>query len=101
LGTAGFLFLVGVTLVNSRRVVALTRGRTAPPLRVLSRLAVATQIAILLLLFEGLFLNNICRYNWLWLAAFSALALRFVRQSAVRTGEVGVERSPQPTPHLV
>jgi O-antigen ligase len=101
LGAAGFLLLVGAILANCRRIRAMAKGRTAAAPDVLSRFAVAAQMSVLLLLFEGLFFHNIYRFNWVWLAAFCALALRFVRRPDVRAGENGLERSPQTMPHLV
>ncbi|MEI8371251.1 MAG: O-antigen ligase family protein [Planctomycetota bacterium] len=42
------------------------------------RVIVATAIALLQLLFFGLGGHNLYRYNWIWYAAFAALALRFL-----------------------
>jgi len=41
----------------------------------------ATWIATLLLLFMGLGGHNLFRFTWLWYGAFSALAVRFLREA--------------------
>jgi hypothetical protein len=77
-GCGAFIFMVSVTCWNCRRISKRTRGEAAPVPQVLSGFAFTCENVILLLLFEGLFLHNMTRFNWLWLAAFSGHALFFV-----------------------
>jgi len=81
LGGAAFLLLVGVTLRNCFRIRKATDGLDDPTATVLGRFAVAVQISVILLLFEGLFSHNAYRFNWLWLAAFAVLAVHFALQN--------------------
>jgi O-antigen ligase len=82
LGIFGFLLMVMVILLNCRKVRSLARRKLSDPkLKALSGLGLAARDALILLAFEGLFGHNLLRFNWLWLAAFSSLALRFVRQN--------------------
>ena len=39
-------------------------------------------VTVLLLLFTGMAGHNLYRYNWVWLAAFQAIALHCVRARA-------------------
>src|SRR5207253_4980038 len=94
LGAAAFLGMVAVTLWNCRRVRQLCRDSLAAPQVALSGFAVACADVILLLFFEGLFLHNMTRFNWLWLAAFASHALFFMalwsrqrRQPVFRQGQ--------------
>jgi O-antigen ligase len=80
LGASAFLLMVIVTLLNCQRVRGLVRRKLSDPkLRVLSGLGLAVRDALILLAFEGLFGHNLLRFNWLWLAAFSTLALQFAK----------------------
>jgi O-antigen ligase len=45
-----------------------------------ARLAIACRQSLVLLLFSGLFGHNLYRVNWLWIGAWSFLALRFAMQ---------------------
>jgi hypothetical protein len=83
LGAAAFLVMVGVMFLNGRRIRRLARGSSDEVPLVLSRFAVACEDVLLLLFFEGLFLHNMTRFNWLWVAAFLSQAVAFV---AVRAG---------------
>ena len=75
-----FIMMVMVILVNSRKVRFLgERNSSDPKLRSLSRLGLACRDGVILLFFEGLFGHNLLRFNWLWFAAFSVLALQFAR----------------------
>lgn len=80
-GGLTFALMVGATLTNCRKVRVVARGRDGQTLEVLSALAVACRDAIILLAFEGLFGHNVRRFNWLWLAAFSLLALQYAQQA--------------------
>ncbi|MFH1919641.1 MAG: O-antigen ligase family protein [Planctomycetota bacterium] len=88
LGGAAFLLLVGVTLRNCFRIRKATDGLDDPTATVLGRFAVAVQISVILLLFEGLFSHNAYRFNWLWLAAFAVLAVHFALQNRVLQRDV-------------
>jgi O-antigen ligase len=77
LGALSFLLLIGVTVGNSLRIRRAARGSTSDTLHVLSKFAVASRNAVLILLFDGLFGHNLYRFNWLWLAAFNLLALQY------------------------
>jgi O-antigen ligase len=80
LGTGAFCLLVVAILFGCRKTVRLAQSRAGPTAEVLAAFAVACRDSVLLLLFEGLFAHNLLRFNWFWLAAFTVLALRFVRQ---------------------
>jgi O-antigen ligase len=82
-GAMAFVFLVCVTLNNCRRTLKLT-GADLPSRGLAKRFAVACRDTILLLLFEGLFDHNMTRFNWLWVAAFVSVALRFATAEAER-----------------
>ena len=79
-GSLPFLLMILVTLSNCRRLKVLARSRSDPTLEPFSRLGPTFRNAIILLLFEGLFGHNLLRFNWLWLAAFAELSVRFVVQ---------------------
>jgi O-antigen ligase len=76
-GFGAFFLMVGVMCWNCRKIRRLCKGSAEPLPVVLSGFAVACENSILLLLFEGLSLHNMNRFNWLWLAAFSSQALLF------------------------
>jgi len=58
------------------------------------RTVLATGLAVLLLLFLGLGGHNLFRFTWLWYAAFSALALRFLRESVAEQASDEVALAP-------
>lgn len=77
-GSGAFLFMVAITVVNCFKIRNLAkRNPSNPKLSALSGLGLACRDAVILLAFEGLFGHNLLRFNWLWLAAFSSLALQF------------------------
>lgn len=80
IGGITFLLLVITILVNCRKVKILPKNSSDQTFDVLSNLAVAFRTSLILLAFEGMFGHNMLRFNWLWLAAFSALVLHFARQ---------------------
>jgi O-antigen ligase len=82
-GAMVFVFLVAVTLINCRRTSKLGFGGLNSQ-GVANRFSVACRDTILLLLFEGLFDHNMTRFNWLWVAAFVSVALRFATAEAER-----------------
>lgn len=61
------------------------------------RTVLATGLAVLLLLFLGLGGHNLFRFTWLWYAAFSSLALRFMREAVAE--QVGGEVTPATGSH--
>lgn len=89
IGAMTFILMVIVVLRNCREVKVLSRGTSDPNLNALSGLSAACCNSILLLAFEGLFGHNLLRFNWVWLAAFSTLALQYARKNFE---EKGIER---------
>ena len=88
-GGISFALMVLVTLVNCYKVRTIARkNRFDPAIGVLSGLGKACRNAVILLAFEGLFGHNLLRFNWLWLAAFSILALQSARMSMKTRGKV-------------
>ena len=79
-GGVAFILMVIVTLLNCRKVRVPGRGQSNATIKALSSLGPACRDAVILLAFEGLFGHNLLRFNWLWLAAFSSLALQFARK---------------------
>jgi len=85
-GFSAFFLMVGVMCWNCRKIRRLCKGSAEPLPVMLSGFAVACENSILLLLFEGLSLHNMNRFNWLWLAAFSSHALLFAAALARSRG---------------
>ncbi len=81
-GFGAFALMVLVTLWNGRKIQRWARAGPGPRSDVLAAFALACRYAILLLLFEGIFADNMLRFNWVWLAAFSTLALEFSMRHA-------------------
>ena len=79
LGGLCFLLILGVTVADCRRVRLIASERAGPALSVLGELCLAIRMSLLLLLFFGLSLHNVYRFNYLWLAAFAFLARLFAR----------------------
>jgi O-antigen ligase len=79
-GVFPFSLMVFVMFVNIRKVRVITRIKSDPNLNVLSNFILACHSSLILLLFLGLFGHNLYRFNWLWIAAFSSLALIFAKQ---------------------
>jgi O-antigen ligase len=77
LGGATFLLMVGAVLGSCSKIVRFARNRSDAVLLCLADLAGACRFSVLLLIFLGTFGHNLYRYNWLWIAAFCVLALRF------------------------
>jgi len=76
-GAITFTIFVAILVATSMRTRRLLRKQPGGMAATIDSFAVACQNALLLLLFEGLFFHNLLRFNWLWLAAFSGLALEF------------------------
>jgi len=87
-GTVAFLLLIGPTLANCRKTRRLARAKPDPVLRLLSPLAGACLISLLLLLFFGLFGHNLLRFHWLWIAAFGLLCRMFAEAAARGNGSI-------------
>lgn len=83
-GTFAFLLLIGATFLNCRRIGVQTRGSDHPTLAILAEFAFAVRTSLLLLLFEGLALHNVYRFNYLWYAAFALLAAQFAADICAR-----------------
>jgi len=77
LGTGAFLLLLAALFANCRKTKAFAKGRASETAEMLSHLAVACQLSVILLLYFGLFGHNMLRFSWLWLAAFALLAREF------------------------
>jgi len=81
IGGLCLLMLVYTIWHGSHKVRKLSQNkRHDTELIILSSLSIAITNSILLLAFEGLFGHNAMRFNWLWLAAFSLLALQFTKE---------------------
>ncbi len=84
MGTLGVLALAGLLAAfwantrEARRLRVPARGGTDFSGEVVR----AVGLAVLLLLLQGMGGHNLYRYNWLWLAAFQAVALRCLRARA-------------------
>jgi O-antigen ligase len=79
-GCFTFLLMVGATFGNARRIIRYAGNQTNGALLCLSDLARTSRLSLLLLIFLGTFGHNLYRFNWLWIAAFCVLALRFTRE---------------------
>lgn len=77
LGISAFIVLVVAILGGCRTMRSLSRGIDDSNLLLMAGLAVACRNSVLLLFVEGIAGHNLYRYNWLWLAAFVALATKF------------------------
>lgn len=85
IGGGAFLLMMMIALRNCYKLRSFAkRNRFDKALEILSNFGLASRDAIVLLFFEGVFGHNGTRYNWLWLAAFSSLALQFARESMKR-----------------
>lgn len=85
LGTVGFiawLVLVFAYMGNFFEGRRLACSLPPPEGEFCRRVCVATTVGLFQLMFLGLGGHNLFWYHWLWFGAFSALALRFLRQRA-------------------
>lgn len=80
IGALAFSLIVLAALLNCSKARRLAGGRSDKEGTIISGLALACRNAIILLLFEGLFAHNLRRFTWLWLAAFSTLAVQYTKQ---------------------
>jgi O-antigen ligase len=90
LGVCAFLLMIGATLVNCRITARLSKFQNDIKMMLLGDLARACMVSLILLVFLGTFAHNLFRYNWLWLAAFSVLALQFQKDMLKRKEVVDV-----------
>jgi O-antigen ligase len=77
LGAGAFLLMVSIIFVNCRQIRTIAGLGLDPHRDLMHRFSTACSDTMILLLFEGLFDHNLTRFNWLWLAAFSSIALKF------------------------
>ena len=85
-GATSFGFLVLVIWLTCRRLRRLTTDPTDDLAVTFNRLSVACFQILVLLLVQGLVAHNLYRFNWLWIAAFSQLALmQFLNESKKKT----------------
>ena len=80
IGGVTFLSMLITMLINLRKVKIKPKLRPDLFFSVLSFLSISCRNALFLLVFTGLFGHNLLRFNWLWLAAFSTLAVQFFNQ---------------------
>jgi O-antigen ligase len=73
-GAAGFVLMVLVMLSFTSMIIHRASAMPDAIGRFIMGLARASRIAVLLLLFEGIFDHNLLRFNWLWIAAFMVCA---------------------------
>jgi O-antigen ligase len=82
MGAVGAVALAGLLLAyfrNGREARRLC-GRPAAGVDFPAEVSRAVGLSVLLLLLQGVGGHNLYRYNWLWLAAFQAVALRCLRR---------------------
>ena len=85
LGIGAMVTLVAAFYLNYRDARALyMNARSTPDVVFSYRTVLVTGLTILLLLFLGLGGHNLFRFTWLWYAAFSALALRFLQEDVAK-----------------
>lgn len=83
IGTAAFALMVLVTFRNSNKLILHARVYPhADTGKVMAGLGVAFHEVILLLLFTGISSHNMDKVQWLWIAAFALIGLRFMQQEA-------------------
>ena len=90
IGGITFLLMMSTILANCRRLRILSEDRSDVKLFTLSGSGVALRNSLFLLVFEGLFGHNLLRFNWLWLAAFSSLAVHYARHHVKHNLEVNI-----------
>jgi hypothetical protein len=85
LGVVAFLALLGCFFTNWLTARRLYRAHPRWPRDFLFHTSRAVALTVLLLLFTGWAGHNLYRYNWVWVAAFQAVALHCIRaRSAAR-----------------
>ena len=85
LGALGALALAGLLacfLLNWREVRRFHREHPDQPLTFASHISRSVAIGVILLLFFGMSGHNLLRYQWVWFAAFQAVAVHCIRRRA-------------------
>ena len=82
IGAGTFLLMIFAVLWNCRQTIRLTHDHPVPYMELYAQLASAFMQAIVLLVFFGLSLHNMYRFQWLWIAAFSLLLKEFAQRTA-------------------
>jgi O-antigen ligase len=98
MGAVGVVVFLGVLvcfLANWLETWAIYRRHREWPRDFLYQTSRSVGVCVLMLLFIGWAGHNLYRYNWLWLAAFQAVALHCIRRRAAQA-----ERQPRRTPFL-
>lgn len=83
LGASSFVFLLGVMLLNITKARKLAKRSSHPDAAGIQMLSVSCLHVLMMLLLQGVTSHNLHRYNWFWLAAFTALCLRQARLLAI------------------
>ena len=79
-GTATFLLIILTILYNCRKIRRDAMTNLTPWKAQCTHLSLACRDTVILLAFEGIGAHNLLRYNWLWIAAFSSVALYIVEK---------------------
>jgi O-Antigen ligase len=95
LGVAAFLALLACFLTNGLAARRLYRAQPRRPRDFPFYTTRAVAVTVLLLLFTGMAGHNLYRYNWVWLAAFQAIALHCAR---TRGAAPALAPAPPPRP---
>ena len=85
IGTIAFVLLIWATFHNARSLRKVNQDVHSDRLDIYHALGAMARDILLLLLLQGLFLHNLYRYNWIWLAAFVAIAWRLAKQDVRET----------------
>lgn len=80
LGGGAFLLLLGAIVANCRKVIRFANNESDTAIKLLRDLAKSCLASLFLLVLLGMSGHNLYRFNWLWIAAFSLLALQFVQE---------------------
>lgn len=91
LGSFGLAVLIGFAwafIADFRESRRLLGGRQCMDDVFLYRVCVAALLTCLLLFILGWSSHNLSRYNWLWMGAFSGIALSFLRQRTYLEDEI-------------
>ncbi|MDG2382743.1 MAG: O-antigen ligase family protein [Pirellulaceae bacterium] len=89
LGGTAFLVMILATLRMTRRLRLLAAEQSASAFEVYVHLAQMCLLGLGLSILFGVSLHNGLRFNWLWIAAFSGLALQFCEQSIADCDDAG------------
>lgn len=80
LGGTAFLLMLVTMFSNCWQAVRTSKRQNKTIALLFGDLARACSVSLILLIFLGTFGHNLYRYNWLWLAAFSTLALQMLQE---------------------